>query len=521
MYHDQAAKQAEKCCRKLRTGRQAWTPQYTKNRNTWLFWLRLLSHRRGKRVDSKYLQRLAKKANIVQPIRTLTEAQALQGIKSANAVCAAYAKHDDNERERFMIAWGAAEEAARRIPAAKAIERRLANEKMRRDGRIIGSTLGKSRGGGVQKALKDSPTGPQECISKEETESAFLAESSSRFRQASTTPALTTLFPSLGRFGLMEESEQILNGSFVPPASVDYWTTEWLKELQRPPNYSPMDMDRTLDDHAQGWNKAKEITSSSPFGLRFAHYMAHTHDAHLSAIDYQLSTIPLLTGCSPTHWQQGMNAWLLKKPEEFRISKMRTILLYDASFNQNNKWIGRASMRQAEKLQRNGLTPVRQAMAPEQFGSRKQHQAIDQCLNKRLTFDLSRQLHCPMALCANDAKSCYDRIVHSVASLCMQRIGCPKPAVHSMFETLQNLRHHVRTRYGDSKASYSAAAMGWGAIETLDLIFKKLPKNTFLTGRYSINSPSIRKILTTGSFYTVSCLSSPVVASVFDSWFER
>jgi Reverse transcriptase (RNA-dependent DNA polymerase) len=114
-------------------------------------------------------------------------------------------------------------------------------------------------------------------------------------------------------------------------------------------------------------------------------------------------------------------------------------------------------MRHAEQLQRDRSTSARQAMATEQFGSRKMHQAIDQCLNKRLTFDLSRQLHHPMALCANDAKSCYDRIVHSVASLCMQRVGCPKPVVHSMFETLQQLRHHVRTRYGDSTASYNAA----------------------------------------------------------------
>ncbi len=456
-YHDKAAKKAEKGCRKLHTGKQAWTPQYTANRNTRLFWIRLLAHRKGKRVSSRYLQRLAKKAGIIQPIRTLTEAHALQGVKSANAVCAAYARRHVQERDRFMIAWAAAEEAARRIPAAKAIEQRMADEKSRRDGRIIGSTLGKSKGGGVQIALRDTPTGPQECTSKEETETAFLQESSARFRQASNTPALTTLFPSLGPYGLTAAADRILNGTFEPPNNVDYWTAEWLKEMQRPPNYVPMGMQRTLDDHAGGWTKAKERTSSSPFGLRFAHYMAHTHDARLSAIDYQLSTIPIRTGCSPLHWQQGMNAWLLKKPEEFRITKMRTILLYDAAFNQNNKWIGRACMRHAEALQRDRLTCTRQAMAPEQFGSRKSHQAIDQCLNKRLTFDLSRQLHHPMALCANDAKSCYDRIVHSVASLCMQRIGCPEPAIHTMFETLQHLRHHVRTRYGDSKDSYDAA----------------------------------------------------------------
>jgi hypothetical protein len=135
---------------------------------------------------------------------------------------------------------------------------------------------------------------------------------------------------------------------------------------------------------------------------------------------------------------------------------MRTILLYDASFNQNNKWTGRAAMAHSELLQRQSESPIRQALAPEQFGSRKAHHPIDQCLNKRLTFDLSRMLHHPMALCSNDAKSCYDRVVHSVASLCMQRIGCPKPVVITMFETLQNLRHHVRSQYGDSTIFYEA-----------------------------------------------------------------
>jgi hypothetical protein len=62
--------------------------------------------------------------------------------------------------------------------------------------------------------------------------------------------------------------------------------------------------------------------------------------------------------------------------------------------------------------------------------------------------------------------------------------------------------------------------MGWGAIETLDLIFKKLPEHTFLTGRYIKNSPSIRKIFTIESFCALLCLSSPVVASFFDPGFE-
>jgi hypothetical protein len=146
-------------------------------------------------VNSRYLQRLAKKANIIQPIRTLTETQALQGLKIANAVCAAYAKRHVRERDQFLIEWGAAEEAAMNIPAAKLIERRLENERSRREGRIIGFTLGKTKGGGVQTALRDTPDGPQECTTKTDTEQAFLTESLARFRQADDTPALTALYP--------------------------------------------------------------------------------------------------------------------------------------------------------------------------------------------------------------------------------------------------------------------------------------------------------------------------------------
>jgi len=93
-------------------------------------------------------------------------------------------------------------------------------------------------------------------------------------------------------------------------------------------------------------------------------------------------------------------------------------------------------------------------LAPEQYGSRKGFSAIEHGLNKRLTFDLIRQLCSPAALCSNDAKSCYDRIVHSVATLSMRRLGIPEAPIVSMFQTIQNMQHFVRTSYGDSAASF-------------------------------------------------------------------
>jgi len=111
---------------------------------------------------------------------------------------------------------------------------------------------------------------------------------------------------------------------------------------------------------------------------------------------------------TPQRWRFGTDVMFEKKPGNFCVDKLRLILLYKADFNQNNKFLGRAMMRNAE---------LQKLLAPEQYGSRKKMSAIDQCLNKRLAFDLLRQSRCPAAMCSNDARSCYNQIVHSITSL--------------------------------------------------------------------------------------------------------
>ena len=128
------------------------------------------------------------------------------------------------------------------------------------------------------------------------------------------------------------------------------------------------------------------------------------------------------------------------------MSALRAILLFEADFNQNNKRFGRAVMYNAEDLC---------LLAKEQYGSRKRKSAIDHCLNRRLTFDMARLRKRPLAVCSNDAKACYDRIVHAIASIALQRVGAPKEPIICMFTTLQKLRHHIRTIYGDSEISFS------------------------------------------------------------------
>ena len=133
---------------------------------------------------------------------------------------------------------------------------------------------------------------------------------------------------------------------------------------------------------------------------------------------------------------------LQKKPGDFSVANLRTILLYDAEFNAVLKWLGKIIMQQAE---------MTKAIALEQYGSRKGLSAISHCLNIQFTYDFIRQNKLSAAICSNDAKACYDRIVHTFASLALQQLGIPIGPIQVMFGTLQQLRHYIRTAHGDSQ----------------------------------------------------------------------
>ena len=177
--------------------------------------------------------------------------------------------------------------------------------------------------------------------------------------------------------------------------------------------------------------------------------------AHLKSIDPKseagdviswMALIPLLTGYAPKQWMKGIDSMIPKKKDEWRPGKLRLILLMEARFNQNNKLIGRKMMQHGEKY---GY------LAREQFGSRNAKSAIEHALNKRLTIDIARQTKTPAVYIANDAKSCYDRILLMVAYLTMRHMGIPKLTAISSIETLVKMSRTVKTVYGESNESYA------------------------------------------------------------------
>jgi len=69
-----------------------------------------------------------------------------------------------------------------------------------------------------------------------------------------------------------------------------------------------------------------------------------------------------------------------------------------------------------------------------------------------------------MALCSNNAKSCYDRIVLIMAALCLCQLGANKALVQSMVGTLHGMQHHIQSTYSDLQTAQGCKE--WGKLIT-------------------------------------------------------
>ena len=263
----------------------------------------------------------------------------------------------------------------------------------------------------------------------------------------------------LGLNATNEIAKKITEGTAYNDDGIDTKTREVLKYLALKEGSKRFFEPRPLDikECQEGWKKVTERTSSSMrHGTHFGHWITGYTDEEISLIHTGMSNIPFMSGYSPERWRTGTNSIIPKETGNYNIKRLRTILLYEADFNFNNKTLAKRMMASAEKA---GV------IAPEQYGSRNGMNAIECALNKRLMFDILRQTKRPAGICSCDLHSCYDRIVHSFASLAMQRAGGQATAITSMFETIRNLKHTVRTCHGESEQSFGGE--DWREIDPL------------------------------------------------------
>jgi hypothetical protein len=334
------------------------------------------------------------------------------------------------------------------------IKKQKQNEKQRRMGRNVRRMLGKTRGGPLMKLYDYDKNGKRvELTTKPEVEKPCIRENERRFGQAEDTPFMQP--PLLDKFGYTaatQAGEDVLQGTYRVPDSVDAYTRTFLGFLKLPPNFVPPNDAATIitpEENRKAWSRQSERTASESTGLHFGHYKTAIQDNELCAFDAAMRSIPYHFGFSPKPWQRITDFQILKKLGVWDVSKTRTVQLMMADFNINNKKLGRDMMTAAED---------KKTIPREQYGSRHHHRSNIAALNKVLTMDIMRQRRHAGSMCSNDAKSCYDRVVHSIAILSHIRQGAPPSAVKSMFETLQKAVHHVRTAYGVSDRHYAGVS---------------------------------------------------------------
>ena len=168
---------------------------------------------------------------------------------------------------------------------------------------------------------------------------------------------LNDICSCIGIFGYLlaqgSATSAVLDGSYVPLPGTDVYAQKLFRELRMDPAVAeapPRNVVFSIDQHTHRWKKVREFTATGPSGLTLLHFIAATHDPLLASFDVTMANIPYATEYSPLRWQSSTDAMIPKSTAySLRLDKLRTILLLDPEFNQNNKiLLGRSLMSQAE-----------------------------------------------------------------------------------------------------------------------------------------------------------------------------
>ena len=439
-------KLASKKCRKLRMGGRKCSPTFTKARKTILLWKLIQKRLQGKRTSARQITRLKKQLKIMDTHITLPEVKdkidrAFQKYK----VCRA---QHQQLRLNYLEELAKAKAAEGNTKACKILKEMEHREAMQTKFSRIRSSL-KKRQSGTTKIQVKTRHGLKEITKKDKMEKYIIKENEAKFHQTEGRCPLLhgQLYKDLGAMGDGPRVPDVLRGTYEPPRGSSAATKAWLKRMKRDKVTTVNSPTTSIQEFRKGWKKTKEKTASGE--LHMGHFKAGSLHTKIGWVHHQMSSIPMSTGYSPKRWKTGTDVMLLKSPDVYLLEKLRTIVLYEADFNHENKRTGRDGMR---------LALDQEKIAEEQF-SRPGRSAQDNALSKRLAFDYFRLKKRPFGMAACDLKSCYDRVVHTAASLALQRVGVPVGRIKCMFETIQTLIHHIRTSFGRSNKSFGGMSL--------------------------------------------------------------
>ncbi|MCA1800735.1 MAG: hypothetical protein LC650_05530, partial [Actinobacteria bacterium] len=419
---------AEKKCRHIRAGAVAFSEATEQPRRELSFWELAIKRRLGLIVSTSLWKRRKLKANITKETANMTLQEMHDSVKAARTAYHEARKNHEEERVKFLDTM-----------KPKDRDRLKRHEQARKLGRAAKLVSGKLESKSVTKIEING----HECTEKEKMEDALKTINYGKLRMCDGTPFMQPpLRQIFGRRNETNQVESVLQGTFVPPENCDPHAQLLLQGLQQPailrqpnPPYQPRTT-ITTEDHIKGWRRIKERTSSGMSGLHFGMFKANATNPILAEIDASIRNVAYTTGHAYNRWKRGLDVQLLKRSQDFRAEKLRTILLLEADFNMNNKVLASDTMRSGERAN---------ALARDNYGGRKSFRANEVAMNSQLTFNIIWARRMRAISMSNDAAGCYDSIVHVIADIAMRRLNASKMGLQSMLEAIQEMEHYIRT----------------------------------------------------------------------------
>jgi hypothetical protein len=301
--------------------------------------------------------------------------------------------------------------------------------------------------------VRQKRTAPEEwvtIIDRQTLETSILLFCQQHFQQAASTPfGSGHLADILEGSGLTAAGEAMLQGEWQPN-SASTRTPElraFIRRLAIPDQLRdtpPIDLEVSVDEYRSAIKKWNERTSTSPSGRHLGFYKVLLAIPSITADMCAMFNVVIRCGLVPHRWCKAISIMLEKDPGQPSLNRLRIIHLFEADYNLFLKvfWARRLVQRGEEY----------NLFGEAQQGSRKGRKANDAVLLKRLTYDMTRIQRSNLGTFDNDAKSCYDRIINSLAMLSAQRIGMPHTPIATHAGVLASMRYVVKTAFGVSES---------------------------------------------------------------------
>ena len=273
------------------------------------------------------------------------------------------------------------------------------------------------------------------------------------FMQANETPLASQQWDR--QLSLESEQDKILEGKFVLDQKYPKECQMLFDEMRRNEKVAnTVDFQTEFEDFHDFIKRIKEMTGTSPSGRSYSHYkVLLVHEKKKLQLLHRLFSLALEYGVILHRWKKTVTSLIEKDEGRPRIHRMRSIHIIEAELQFVTKIVyANRMMKTAEK---------HQLVTDEQYGGRKNRQALSVVINKLCYYNISHQTLQKAAFMDDDARACYDRIVPHLASVEARKWGTTYDTAQLTKQLLAAQEFYIRTGHGITKKYYSKDEKSW------------------------------------------------------------